>query len=196
MYMALSDVIEVNGCKSMQLLRSQSRNGVLTTAAFISGHGRSVQCGQPPACRRDPRAGRRMCHRIVRSIFGDRFRMRSILHWHVHQLDRRDHAFVQPHQSLQRAAIRSLNVSICASSRSRCQLIVGLCGLAKVEEGNHVLYGNPVTSGSTGATADVISSTTREQTNRCSTALLFAKGSRAISMHSGQVAASELMVAA
>jgi hypothetical protein len=42
----------------------------------------------------------------------------------------------------------------------------------------------------------VISSTTREQTNRCSTALLFAKGSRTISMHSGQVAASKLMVAA
>jgi len=70
------------------------------------------------------------------------------------------------------------------------------CGLAKVEEGDHIVYGNPVTSGSTEATADVISSTTREQTNRCSTALLFAKGSRAISMHSGQVAASELMVAA
>ena len=37
MYMALRDMIEVNGCKSMQVLRSQSRNGVLTTAAFISG---------------------------------------------------------------------------------------------------------------------------------------------------------------
>ena len=51
-----------------------------------------------------------------------------------------------------------------------------------------------VTSGSTEATADVISFTTREQTNRCSTALLSAKVSRAINMHSGQVAASELMV--
>ena len=69
-------------------------------------------------------------------------------------------------------------------------------GLAKVEEGNHIVYGNPVTSGSTEVTADVISSTTGEQTNRCSTALLFAKGSRATSMHSGQVAAFELMVAA
>jgi hypothetical protein len=66
-------------------------------------------------------------------------------------------------------------------------------GLAKVEEGNHIVYGNPVTSGSTDATADVISST-REQTNRCSTALLFAKESRAISMHSAQVAAPELLV--
>ena len=72
-------------------------------------------------------------------------------------------------------------------------------GLAKVEEGDHIVYGNPVTSGTSGlteATADVISSTTRELTNRCSTALLFAKGSRTISMHSGQVAASKLMVAA
>ena len=65
-----------------------------------------------------------------------------------------------------------------------------------MEEGNHIVYGNLVTSGSTEATADVISSTTRELTNRCSTALLFAKGSRTISMHSGQVAASKLMVAA
>ena len=66
------------------------------------------------------------------------------------------------------------------------------CGLAKAEEGKHI----PVTSGSTKANADVTSSTTREQTNRCSTALLSAKVSRAINMHSGQVAASELMVAA
>src|SRR6516165_806894 len=36
-------------------------------------------------------------------------------------------------------------------------------GLAKVEEGDHIVYGNPVTSGTSGlteATADVISSTT------------------------------------
>jgi hypothetical protein len=66
--------------------------------------------------------------------------------------------------------------------------------LAKVKEGQHIAYGNPVTSGSIEATADVISSTTREQTNRCSPARLFAKGSRAISMHSAQVAAPELLV--
>jgi len=38
MYMALCDMIEVNGCESMRILRSQSRDGVLTIAAFISGH--------------------------------------------------------------------------------------------------------------------------------------------------------------
>jgi len=38
MYMALCDLIEVNGCESMRILRSQSRNGVLTIAAFISSH--------------------------------------------------------------------------------------------------------------------------------------------------------------
>ena len=73
-------------------------------------------------------------------------------------------------------------------------------GLAKVEEGDHIVYGNPVTSGTSGlteATADVISSTTIG--SRPIAALLpscFAKGSRTISMHSGQVAASKLMVAA
>jgi hypothetical protein len=40
MYMALCDMIEVKGSKSMRVLRSQSSNGVLTPAAFISGHGR------------------------------------------------------------------------------------------------------------------------------------------------------------
>ena len=38
MYMALCDMIEVKGGKSIQILRSQWRNGVLTIAAFISGH--------------------------------------------------------------------------------------------------------------------------------------------------------------
>jgi hypothetical protein len=32
-------------------------------------------------------------------------RMRSTAHRHVHQLDRRDHAVAQPHQSLQRDQI-------------------------------------------------------------------------------------------
>ena len=38
MYMAPCDMIEVNGCESMGVLRSQSRNDVLAIAAFISGH--------------------------------------------------------------------------------------------------------------------------------------------------------------
>jgi len=127
MYMAPCGMIEVKACKSMQVLTSQSRNRLLTIAAFISGHpsdgrysvGSRRRAGAIP--RQD--AG---CAIDCSFYFRDRFhRMRSILHWHVHQLGRRDHAFVQPHQSLQRAAIRSLNVSICASSRSRCQLIVG-----------------------------------------------------------------------
>ena len=125
MYMALSDMIEVNGCKSMQLLRSQSRNGVLTTAAFISG--RASDGRYSVASRRRAGAIPRQDAPSHSSFYcRDRFhRMSSIVHLHVHQLDRRDHAFVQPHQSLQRGAIRSLNVSIRASSRSRCQLIVG-----------------------------------------------------------------------
>jgi hypothetical protein len=69
MYMALCDMIEVKGCESIRILRNLSRNDVLTIAAFISGHGRSVHCGQPPACRRDPPAESRMCHRIHRSVF-------------------------------------------------------------------------------------------------------------------------------
>ena len=119
------DMIEVKGGKSIQILSSQSRNGVLTIAAFTSGHlsdGRySVGSRRRAIPRQD--AG---CAIAFFVLFCDRFRrMRSIVHRHVHQLDRRDHAFVQPHQSLQRAAIRSVNVSICASIRSRCQLIVG-----------------------------------------------------------------------
>ena len=38
MYMAPCDMIEVNGCESIRVLRNQSRNDVLTIAAFISGH--------------------------------------------------------------------------------------------------------------------------------------------------------------
>jgi hypothetical protein len=38
MHMALCDMIEVKGCKSIQVLRNQSRNDVLTIVAFISGH--------------------------------------------------------------------------------------------------------------------------------------------------------------
>ena len=127
MYMAPCGMIEVKACKSMQVLTSQSRNRLLTIAAFISGHpsdgrysvGSRRRAGAIP--RQD--AG---CAIAFFVLFCDRFRrMRSIVHRHVHKLDRRDDAFVQPHQSLQRAAIRSVNVSICASIRSRCQLIVG-----------------------------------------------------------------------
>jgi hypothetical protein len=98
---------------------------------------------------------------------------------------------------LQRAAIRSLNVSICASGRSRCQLIVGPPKLRLSQSGgrkSHRLW-QPSHKRLPEATADVISSTTREQTIAALLPLL-AKGSRAISMHSGQVAASGLMVAA
>ena len=46
-------------------------------------------------------------------------------------------------------------------------LLLGrLSGLAKVEAGNHIVDDDLVTSGSTEAIADVISSTTGEQTNR------------------------------
>ena len=38
MHMALCDVIKVKGSKSIQIVRSQSCNGVLTIAAFTSGH--------------------------------------------------------------------------------------------------------------------------------------------------------------
>ena len=38
MYMAPCGMIEVKACKSMQVLTSQSRNRLLTIAAFISGH--------------------------------------------------------------------------------------------------------------------------------------------------------------
>ena len=38
MYMAPCGMIEVKGGKSIQILRSQWRNGVLTIAAFTSGH--------------------------------------------------------------------------------------------------------------------------------------------------------------
>jgi len=38
MHKALRDMITVKDCESMRVLRSQSRNGVLTIAAFISGH--------------------------------------------------------------------------------------------------------------------------------------------------------------
>ena len=38
MHMALRAMITVKDCESMRVLRSQSRNGVLTIAAFISGH--------------------------------------------------------------------------------------------------------------------------------------------------------------
>ena len=127
MHMALRDMITVKDSESMRVLRSQSRNGVLTIAAFISGH---LSDGRYSVASRRVQArfpGRKQDVRWHCSFyFRDRFhRMSSIVHLHVHQLDRRDHAFVQPHQSLQRAAIRSVNVSICASIRSRCQLIVG-----------------------------------------------------------------------
>jgi hypothetical protein len=42
MHMALCDVIKVKGSKSIQIVRSQSCNGVLTMAAFASGHLRST----------------------------------------------------------------------------------------------------------------------------------------------------------
>jgi len=127
MHMALCDMITVKDCESMRVLRSQSRNGVLTIAAFISGHlsdGRySVASRRMRA--RSPRqeAGCAIALFVLssRSIFIECFQYCI----GIHQLDRRDDAVVQPHQSLQRAAIRSLNVSICASSRLRCQLIVG-----------------------------------------------------------------------
>ena len=70
MYMAPCGMIEVKACKSMQVLTSQSRNRLLTIAAFISGHpsdgrqsvaSRRVQVRSP--------AGSRMYYRIVRSIF-------------------------------------------------------------------------------------------------------------------------------
>src|SRR5262245_43381127 len=147
MHMALRDMITVKDCESMRVLRNQSRDGVLTIAAFISGDpsdGRYSVASRRRAGairRREAECAIALFVLFSRSIH----RMRSIPHRHVHLLDRRDLAFVQPHQSLQRAAIRSPNVSICASSRSRCQLIVSRpSGLAKVEEGNHIVYGNLV----------------------------------------------------
>ena len=38
MHMALRDMIKVKGSETMRVLRSRSRNGVLTIVAFISGH--------------------------------------------------------------------------------------------------------------------------------------------------------------
>ena len=70
MHMALRAMITVKDCESMRVLRSQSRDGVLTMVAFISGHpsdgrqsvaSRRVQVRSP--------AGSRMYYRIVRSIF-------------------------------------------------------------------------------------------------------------------------------
>ena len=127
MLMALCDMIKVKGSKSIQIVRSQSCNGVLTIAAFTSDHLSDGRYSVDSRRRAGAFPGRKQDVPSHSSCyFCDRFhRMRSIVHRHVHQLDRRDHAFVQPHQSLQRAAIRSVNVSICASIRSRCQLIVG-----------------------------------------------------------------------
>ena len=125
MHMALRDMITVKDCESMRVLRSQSRNGVLTMAAFISGHlsdgrysvaSRRVQARSP---------GRKQDVPSHCSIFAIDFIECFQYCIGIHQLDRRDDAVVQTHQSLHRAAIRSSNVSICASSRSRCQLIVG-----------------------------------------------------------------------
>ena len=199
MHMALRDMITVKDCESMRVLRSQSRDGVLTIAAFISGDPSDGRYSV--ASRRRAGAIRRQEAEFAIAFFvlfsRSIHRMRSIPHRHVHLLDRRDLAFVQPHQSLQRAAIRSPNVSICASSRSRCQLIVRPPKRLSQSGGrkSHRLW-QPGHKRLHRGDADVISSTTREQSNRCSTALLSAKGSRAISMHSCQVAASELMVAA
>ena len=197
-HIALCDMIEVKECESMRVLRSQSRDVVLTIAVFISGDPSDGRYSV--ASRRRAGAIRRQeaeCTIALFVLFSRSIhRMRSIPHRHVHLLDRRDLAFVQPHQSLQRAAIRSPNVSICASSRSRCQLIVGPPKRLSQsgERKSHRLW-QPGQKRLHRGDADVISFTTREQSNRCSTALLSAKGPRAISMHSRQVAASELMVA-
>jgi hypothetical protein len=106
MHTALCDVIKVKGSKSIQIVRSQSCNGVITKRLSPVATSRTVGTVWAAAGvqARSPRR-KQDVHRIARSIFViDFHRRRSLLHWHVHQLDRRDHAFALAHESLQRAA--------------------------------------------------------------------------------------------
>ena len=115
MCMAPRDMITVKDSESMRVLRSQSRNGVLTIAAFISGHlsdGRySVASRRMRA--RSPRqeAGCAIALFVLssRSIFIECFQYCI----GIHQLDRRDDAVVQTHQSLHRDAIRIERLYLC-----------------------------------------------------------------------------------
>jgi len=124
MYMALCDLIEVKGSKSMRVLRGQSSNGVLTPAAFISGH---------PSDGRYTVASRRRAGAIPRQDAGCAialFVLFSVIDFECVQY------CIGMFISSTGGIMLSFNLishcseprsdrCICASSRSRCQLIVG-----------------------------------------------------------------------
>src|SRR6516225_9300335 len=124
MYMAPCGMIEVKGGKSIQILRSQWRNGVLTIAAFISGH---------PSDGRYSVGSRRRAGAIPRQDAGCAialFVLFSVIDFECVQY------CIGMFISSTGGIMLSFNLishcseprsdrCICASSRSRCQLIVG-----------------------------------------------------------------------
>ena len=155
MHMALRDMITVKDCESMRVLRSQSRDGVLTIAAFISGD--SSDGRYSVASRRRAGAIRRQEAECTIALF-------VLFSRSIHQMRSIPHRmFICSTGEI----LLSFNlISHCSEPRSDRRMFLSVrrvdrdvslllgrpSGLAKVEEGNHIVYGNLVRSDSTEAT--------------------------------------------